>query len=139
MTGVKAYLWQVRKYTALINAKKRQLDRLRRERTYLSGVRYDRDRVQGGSPDPNRQSDKLLDLELEISRAVENAATVQNQIIREIGMLERVEYVDLLIYRYVDGMSFERIGEVMGYSYGRVTHLHGEALQAFGRIKGFNE
>lgn len=134
---VKMYLNQLRTLEAVISARKRQLDRLRRERVYISGVRYDKDTVQSGDvADPNRASDRLLDLELEIARKVETAVGIRENIIREVERLDNPLYVSLLLRRYVDGMRFEEIACEMGYSYGHVTHLHGEALQAFGRLKG---
>jgi hypothetical protein len=36
-------------------------------------------------------------------------------------------------------MRFEEIACEMGYSYARVTHLHGEALQAFGRVRDIQD
>lgn len=131
----KAYLSQIRKMEILVEARMRQLDKLRRERVYLRGGGYDRDRVQtSGISDPSRESDRLLDLELEISRALTDAVDTQNRVLVEISHLQTPEYVDLLLYRYLEGLSFEQIGELMGYSYGRITHMHGDALQAFGRM-----
>ncbi len=132
---VKAYLSKLRTLEAVIAARKKQLDRLRRERTYISGVRYDKDVVQtSGVSDPNKASDRLIDLEKEITRKVEKAVTIRERIIAEVEQLENPLHVTLLLHRYVDGMSFEKIACEMGYSYVRVTHLHGEALQAFGRV-----
>ena len=37
------------------------------------------------------------------------------------------------VIRHIDDERFEAIACSMGYSYGRIVHMHGEALQAFGR------
>jgi DNA-directed RNA polymerase specialized sigma24 family protein len=99
-------------------------------------VRYDKERVQtSGDADQNRDSDRLIDLERDISRKVEKAVALRESMIAEIEQVQSPQYVALLLHRYVDGMRFEEIACEMGYSYARVTHLHGEALQAFGRLR----
>lgn len=134
--NVKMYLNQVRTLEAVIGARKKQLDRLRKERTYLQGVSYDRDRVQtSGNPDPNRGSDVLLDLEYEIAQKVEASYRVRDRIIGEIERLENPLYVQLLLLRYIDGLRFEEIACRMSYSYIHTTRLHGEALRAFAIMK----
>ncbi len=60
---------------------------------------------------------------------------LRESMIAEIEQVQSPQYVALLLHRYVDGMRFEEIACEMGYSYARVTHLHGEALQAFWRLK----
>ena len=37
-------------------------------------------------------------------------------------------YRKLLKKRYIQDLNFEKIADEMGYSYVRITHLHGEAL-----------
>ena len=138
--SVKAYLSRLRALETVIASRKRLLDRLRRERTYISGVRYDKERVQtSGDADQNRDSDRLIDLERDIARKVEKAVVLRESMIAEIEQVQSPQYVALLLHRYVDGMRFEEIACEMGYSYARVTHLHGEALQAFGRLREAQE
>lgn len=130
--NAKTYLNQLRSLEAAISSRKAQLDRLRQERTYLSAVSYDRDRVQASANgDVMKGSDKLIDLELEIGQKVAESVQVREQIIGQVQRLENPQYVILLLHRYVDGMRFERIAVEMNYSYERIRHMHGEALQAF--------
>ena len=134
--NVKMYLNQLRTLEAVIRARKKQLNRLRQERTYLSGVSYDSDRVQSsGNTDQMKGSDVLIDLEIEIADKVRAAVALREKIISEIERLQNPQYVRLLLYRYIDGMRFEQIACEMGYSYVRVAHLHGEALQEFAKLK----
>ena len=134
--NVKMYLNQLRTLEAVIRARKKQLNRLRQERTYLSGVSYDSDRVQSsGNTDQMKGSDVLIDLEIEIADKVRAAVALREKIISEIEQLQNPQYVRLLLYRYIDGMRFEQIACEMGYSYVRVAHLHGEALQEFAKLK----
>lgn len=131
--NAKAYLNQLRTLEAVIRSRKSQLERLRKERTFLSAVSYDKDRVQSsGNGDVMQGSDKLIDLEIEIRQRVEECIEMREKIITEISALYNPQYVSLLLYRYVEGMRFERIAVEMDYSYERIRHMHGEALQAFG-------
>lgn len=134
---VKQYLSRLRALEAVITARKKLLDRLRKERTYLSGIQYDKDRVQTSSNgDVMRASDRLIDLERDIERKVTRAVRLRETIITEIWAVETPQYVTLLLQRYVDGKRFEEIACDMGYSYVRITHMHGEALQAFAKAHG---
>ena len=135
---VKAYLSRLRALEAVIAARKRLLDKLRKERTYLTGIQYDKDRVQSSSNgDVMKASDRLIDLERDIAKKVERAVRLREQIITEIWRVENPQYITLLLRRYVDGMRFEEIACDMGYSYTRITHIHGEALQAFAKVSKF--
>ena len=134
--NAKQYLYQLRTIEAVIRARKGQLERLRKEQTFLPGIAYDMERVQTSvNPDPMKPSDRLLDLEREIAAKVEAAERVRGRIIDEIETLQNPLYVSILLYRYIHGMKFEEIACQMGYSYVYVTHLHGEALQAFALMK----
>ena len=134
--NAKQYLNQLRTIEAVIRARKGQLERLRAEQTFISAVSYDADRVQtSGNTDPMRGVDHLLSLEQEIMQKVEAAERIRSRIIDEIESLQNPLYVSILLHRYIDGQKFEAIACDMGYSYVYVTHLHGEALQAFAQMK----
>ena len=57
----------------------------------------------------------------------------RDQIVDEILGLGVDIYEDLLFRRYVQEETLEQIAVAMHYSYDRVRHLHGEALQFFTR------
>lgn len=50
--------------------------------------------------------------------------------------IEKVEepYRTILHKRYVEELNFEKIADEMGYSYVRITHLHGEALIEYEKL-----
>ena len=53
-----------------------------------------------------------------------------------LNMEDRINTVEepyrtLLHKRYIENLNFERIADEMGYSYVRITHMHGEALEKF--------
>lgn len=134
--NAKQYLNQLRTLESVIRARKGQLERLRAEQTFISAVSYDADRVQtSGNTDPMRGVDRLLSLEQEIAQKVEAAERIRSRIIDEVESLQNPLYVSILLHRYIDGQKFEAIACDMGYSYVYVTHLHGEALQAFAQMK----
>lgn len=43
-------------------------------------------------------------------------------------------YRKLLMKRYIQDLNFEKIADEMGYSYVRITHLHGEALLEYEKL-----
>ena len=43
-------------------------------------------------------------------------------------------YRKLLKKRYIQDLNFEKIADEMGYSYVRITHLHGEALLEYEKL-----
>ena len=134
--NAKQYLNQLRTLESVIRARKGQLERLRKEQTFLPGISYDSDRVQtSANHDPMKPSDRLLDLEREIAAKIEFAERMRSRIIDEIESLQNPLYVSVLLNRYIHEKKFEVIACDMGYSYVYVTHLHGEALQAFAQMK----
>ena len=128
----KDYLRKLKITDYAIVARMEELERLDREQTYLSGIDYTADRVQT-SPKNEMfpKSDKRLDLALRIKKAIRDLQIIRERIISEITGLENANYSKLLYERYVNYKSFEEIACMMGYSYVRVIHMHGEALQAF--------
>ncbi len=128
----KEYLRKVKWADCVIEARKEELDRLVREQTYLTGIDYTADRVQTS---PQNEmfpgSDKVIDLSMRIRRAIRELQTMRHKVITEISGLESANYSRLLYERYINYHSFEEIACLMGYSYVRVIHMHGEALQAF--------
>ena len=128
----KEYLGTIRRNENLIHAWKKELKRIKAESVYLSAVRYDRDVVQtSGNHDGMKRSDIIADLERSIGRMVAQLTLERNRIIDEIGQLDNPLYVDILLLRYVQLISFDNIAALVNLSYSRTAHLHGEALEAF--------
>lgn len=128
--NAKYYLSQLRGLEATIAVRKAEVERLIKERTYLQGVSYDKDRVQS-SASHNAQFEKLADIIADTERSVVELAEKRHRIIEQINGLQKPEYIELLQLRYLERQKFEAIACTMGLSYVRVTHLHGEALLAF--------
>ncbi|MBQ7564621.1 MAG: hypothetical protein IJT16_11605, partial [Lachnospiraceae bacterium] len=73
----------------------------------------------------------LYDAETELNRTIGKFEEEKQRIIAEIQGLDKSEHIELLYMRYVNYMSLEEISVNMKYSYHRIKHLHGTALQAF--------
>lgn len=128
----KEYLRTLRWTELSIETRKDELRRLDAEYTYLSGISYDRDRVQT-SPSGNAfpQSDRRIDLALKIREDILAMQKLRTDIIGKITGLDNPLYSQVLLERYVNYLSFDDIADKMNYSYVRITHIHGEALQEF--------
>lgn len=76
-----------------------------------------------------------------VARAVDVAAGIEREIAelqerrckigREIMAVGDLTLSDLLYHVYIDGMSLDQTARRMNYSYGRICHLHGQALRRF--------
>ena len=130
----KEYLRTLRWTELSIETRKDELRRLDAEYTYLSGISYDRDRVQTSpSGDMFPQSDRRIDLTIKIREDILAMQRLRADIIGKITGLDNPLYSQVLLERYVNYLSFDDIAEKMHYSYVRITHIHGEALQEFTR------
>ena len=130
----KEYLRTLRWTELSIETRKDELRRLDAEYTYLSGISYDRDRVQTSpSGDAFPQSDRRIDLAIKIREDILAMQKLRTDIIGKITGLDNPLYSQVLLERYVNYLSFDDIADKMHYSYVYITHIHGEALQEFAR------
>lgn len=84
----------------------------------------------GGSGSPiERPMDKVLEIDVEINREIDELQIVRQEIRNTLNQLEDENLKLLMEYRYIDGMTWEQIAEKMDYSRQWVTSLHGMALQ----------
>lgn len=128
----KEYLRTLRWTELSIETRKDELRRLDAEYTYLSGISYDRDRVQTSpSGDAFPQSDRRIDLAIKIREDILAMQRLRTDIIGKITGLDNPLYSQVLLERYVNYLSFDDIADKMHYSYVYITHIHGEALQEF--------
>ena len=126
----KEYLRTLRWTELSIETRKDELRRLDAEYTYLSGISYDRDRVQTSpSGDAFPQSDRRIDLAIKIREDILAMQKLRTDIIGKITGLDNPLYSQVLLERYVNYLSFDYIADKIHYSYVRITHIQGEALQ----------
>lgn len=89
----------------------------------------------GGSGSPiERPMDKVLEIDAEINREIDELQTVRQEIRAALNQLEDENLELLMEYRYIDGMTWEQIAVKMHYGFQWVCKLHGRALNRL-RIK----
>lgn len=83
---------------------------------------------ESGSP-IERPMDKVLEIDEEIKREIEELQTVRQGIRSALDQLEDEKLKLLMEYRYIDGMTWGQIAVEMHYSYMQICRLHGKALK----------
>lgn len=132
----KEYLSQIRKAEIMIRIRAEELQKLKENTAYISAIRYDKVRVQtspGGSG-ISKAVEESVSLQLDIEKRIRKLTKKRHEIINQIEQMKNPNHVEVLKLRYIDGERFEAIACSMGYSYDHIIRMHGEALQAFGRM-----
>ena len=140
----KEYLNSISRYRRIVNSISAQIEDIRTEIAGVKGMRYDVDRVQT-SP-TNRMEELMVELLPDLKRLeaeyVRELVKYRAELLkrfRQIAELGNPEYVEVLQLRYIEQddkghtLGWHEIAERMGWSYSKVTHLHGYALQAFAK------
>ena len=132
--GVKEKLEEVERLRHYINYKKKQLKRLVDERTYLSAINYDKEKiVTSKNTDPNVLSDKIMDLELEIEKEIVKSLFLIGEIEDMINVLPPLQSMVIQL-RYVEGKPWKKIINEIGYSPSRTFGLHKKAIKNLEKI-----
>lgn len=132
-----AYLRQVKRYDALIYAKKGELERLKALAYGLSGGAQDGERVKGGSTDPDLILSRVASVqekEEELRGLVDYYVGLRAAALRKVESVDDPVHVAVLYRRYFEYQSWERIAVDLGYTYRHVIRKHNEALAALDRI-----
>ena len=75
--------------------------------------------------------EKILELEAQIIAEIQNLVDAKTQTISAISKVKDNELRALLLYRYVNGYTWEKVAEKLHYSYAHVVKsLHPKALEA---------
>lgn len=83
----------------------------------------------GGSGSPiERPMDKVLEIDVEINREIDEMQIARKEIRETLNQLEDENLKLLMEYRYMDGMTWEQIAVKMHYGFQWVCKLHGRAL-----------
>ena len=128
----KSYLLQISKIKTRLNAKIKQLDELHNFKS-ISGINYDKpfSKNKNISDQISNVVVKLTDLEIEIKSDIYDYTVLKDKIIDEIYNISDISSMNLLMMRYVDMMSLEKIAVELNFSYHYVRHLHSVALKKF--------
>lgn len=89
-----------------------------------------------GTSNTNKVEDNAVEM-ADISRIYEERwLEAEKEKLEVEQKIEKVEepYRTILHKRYVEELNFEKIADEMGYSYVRITHLHGEALIEYEKL-----
>ena len=135
MSSAKRYLQKIRKLDRMIEQRIKERDALR-QFDGVGAIAYDSDPVQTspkGSAPFESTVEKLIALEEELDRLIDEYVTMKNRIIGEIQGLSNSNYITLLYKRYVEYMTFEEIAVDMHYTYEWIREMHGHAHLAFER------
>lgn len=129
----KEYLQQLESLNIKINNKQKELDDLRLIAQSTGGFDYSAEKVQT-SPTGDTLEKKVVKcvyLEQEINDEIDQYVNLKHKIINQIHALTNPAYIQLLFMRYVEFKKLEQISVELNYSYNRIRHLHGYALQVF--------
>lgn len=136
----KQYLSKISTYRRTIRRIELRIERLYVEASGVKAVTYDGDKVQT-SPE-NHLEIVISKIDHEKRQWEKMRLRCERELRKRVDMIAKLDnatHVEVLMLRYVDTdangnmMTFRRIANKMHLSEDRVKHLHGEALQAFGR------
>ena len=130
----KEYLSQLLNLERLISAKSLECERLdamaKKVTSVLSDCKVD------SSHDDGKQADiviRVIELKKDIEKQLREYTDLQSKISKEINDIADIRHRSILIMRYVNGLSFTQIADVMHYGKRWTLVLHRKALEAFDR------
>jgi DNA-directed RNA polymerase specialized sigma subunit len=123
---VKEYLKQGFELARDIRLKRERIVRLREMAGHATSVST-AERVSG-TPQRSKMENCIAQID-ELEREIDAAAGIIGEIKETIRGVEDINYRNVLELRYLDGMTWEQIGDRMHYSDRWVKTLHGRALE----------
>lgn len=128
------YLNQIKTLDVKINQKLKEIADLRAQMCSVKGVDYSKT-VKSTSHSLNAPftelTDKIVDLEAEVTKEIDDFAREKYKIINEIQCLDDRNYIDVLFKKYVEFKPLDMISVEMGYSLRSVYYFHKDALKEF--------
>lgn len=128
----KEYLKQVKDKWDEIAEQQEYIEELRTT-LEASGIRYDREAVQG-SGDTDRMTHviiKVIEQEEKLERMKQEYILFRFSVIEMIHKLKDIKHRKLLSCVYIDFKTLKESANVIGYSYDYTRELHIEALNEF--------
>lgn len=131
MTG-REYLIQIRDTDLNIRCKEREIFRLQQDIMSIQAIDYSKERISGGQP-------------ITIADKVANLDAVTDEIMREwstyfqererarfmINQIHSTKQRTVLIDRYINGCTWERVAKLVGCSRQNIHNLHKRAIKNF--------
>ena len=131
----KEYLRQAYLLDAQINSQIRSLESYKSMRGVVQGMSYG-ERI-GTNPNRNLEApfvktiEKIMLLEERINQEIDRLVELKVEIGEAINKLEKPAERLLLKYRYLDGMEWIYISQMLAVSYRTVHRIHASALKNF--------
>lgn len=131
------YLKQIERLDRMIQNKLSEINQLKHIATSITiapkevNVQVSSDKDRMGSAVA-----KLLDLEKETDRLVDDYIDKRKRIIEQIDSIEDTNMYHVLSERYIMRKDLSVIAVEMGYSFKQVCRIHGNALVEFERLYG---
>lgn len=133
----KEYLRSIKYLDSAINAKQRELDRLRHDAENIKAISYDKDKVQSSAPsDSTKIIDKIIDLSKEINSEIDKLVALKAEARERISRVYSDKFISLLTDIYINGITLEQEAEKLEVNYRTVCRWHGQALQIFRKENG---
>lgn len=132
--SAKSYLNSARALSFSIKALKRRIYELESVKTAIGSPDYGTDSVQTSkSPEAKfvKTIERITETEELLSIRIGEYSDLLNQMAEEIRTLKNPVYSEVLVRRYLDFQSFEKISYEMHYSFGYTRNLHQRALREF--------
>lgn len=134
LTG-REFLRQVRTLDLQVRALEDELLMVQQSIDGLSGVRYDKDRVQGGEPpDLADKLTRVMELRRDINADWDKLIDQRAKARAYVDYLHDYRYSYLLKERYICGKTWRYIAEQMHLDRRWVFRMHNAALDAFDKV-----
>lgn len=134
MTG-REYLIQIRDTDLNIRCKEREIFRLRQDIMSLQAIDYSRDRITGGQP--ITIADKVANLDAVTDEIMKEWSTYIQERERARFMINQIHSTKqrtVLVDRYINGCTWEKVAELIDCSRQNVHNLHKRAIKKFEEI-----
>ena len=83
---------------------------------------------RGGGADWTETADTLIELERVVNARIREMCRVKRLAMEAIEAVEEMRLREVLELYYLDGYTWEKVAETMGYDVRHITRLHGKAL-----------
>ena len=124
-------IWYLSRYRSLNERIDRLLEEQSRWREMALKITPTLSQTPGGGESGSpieRPMDKVLEIDEEINREIDELQIVRQEIRAALNQLEDENLKLLMEYRYIDGLTWEQIAVKMNYCWRQVCRKHGQAL-----------
>ncbi len=92
-------------------------------------ARYGEASGSSGEDSLQRAVEKMLELRDELAAELRRQLTIRREIEEAIRVVEDERLQELLRPRYIEGLTWDKVAERIGYSYRQTMRVHGRALK----------